>query len=76
VRVLVAKGVGQDERVEPVVFDRGDPVALPRSSGDARGHREDGVTAGVQVLDEDSFGALDGDRQGCPVLGKCGVELG
>jgi hypothetical protein len=36
VRVLVAQGVGQDERVEPVVLDRSDPVALPRPGGDAR----------------------------------------
>lgn len=75
-RVFVAQGAGQNECIEPVVFDRGDAVALPGSGGDAWRHREHGVALGLQVLDEHPFGALDRDRQGFPVLVQRGVEFG
>jgi hypothetical protein len=45
--MLVAQGVGEHEGVEPVVFDRSDPVALPGPGGDAWGHREHGVASGL-----------------------------
>ena len=63
VGVLVAQRVGEHERVEPVVLDRGDLVALPGARRDPRRHREHDMTVRLQLLDQQPLGALDRDRQ-------------
>ena len=47
--VLVAQRVCEHERIEPIVFDRGDFVALPRLGGDPRRDRDDLVTAVLEM---------------------------
>jgi hypothetical protein len=74
VSVLVPQGVGEHERVEPVVLDRGHAVALPGAGRDPRGHREHDMAVILQVLDEQALAALHGYREPTAVPGERGVE--
>jgi hypothetical protein len=58
--VLVAQGVGQDERVECVGLGRGESVAFPRPGRDLRRDAEQLDSALEQVLDEHPLGPFDG----------------
>ena len=61
----MAQGVGEHERVEPVVLDGSHFVTLPRPRGDARRYREHRVPGGLQMLYQQALGAFD--RNGQPV---------
>jgi hypothetical protein len=76
VGVLMAEAVGQHERVEDVVLAAGGPVALPGPGRDPGRDRIDEVPAGLQVLNQQAFGAFDRHRQPRPELAQLTVELG
>ncbi len=73
--VLVAEGVGEDEGVEAIVLGRYS-IALPGPSGDPGRHREHGMAPGLQVLDQEPLGALQGDRCSLAVAAQLVVEIG
>ena len=62
VRVVEAERVGEHERVEPIVLDCGNLVTLSRPSGDPRGYGEHRMPGRLEMLDEQSFGAFDRNR--------------
>src|SRR5205809_5258948 len=75
-RVLVAQGVGDHERIEAVVLDCRDLVTLPGAGRDPRRHREHRVSYSLQMLDEQTFGSLDRDRQPVTEAAQPAIELG
>lgn len=75
VRVVEAERVGEHERVEPVVLDRGDLVTFPRPRGDPRGHGEHRMTSRLKMLDEEAFRPFDRDRELGPEAVQVLVEL-
>jgi hypothetical protein len=74
--MLVLERVGQDECVEPVIFDRCHPVAFAGPGSDPRRYRKDGMAAVVQVLDEQAPGPLDRDRDPAGEPQQPPVQLG
>lgn len=73
--MVEAERVGEYERVEPVVLDRSDLVTLPRPRGDPRRHGEHRMPGRLKVLDEETFGAFDRDRDLPPEAVQMQVEL-
>jgi hypothetical protein len=60
--MLKAKGVGQHERVEPVVLDRGDLVTLPSPRRDPWRDRKHQVPGSLQVIHQQTFGPFHRNR--------------